>query len=430
MGQHTSIRTQLRALVPASDIRRQARLCGAVKRHRTIDIVEFLMATVVLVCGRGGQTIASMRRGFSRLFGAHVARSSFWSRFSAGFQRLVSWLLERLTADARAQQPALTGRLKPFTDVLAADSTVIKVHDDLASVWRGTRSSRAAALKVHTLIRATTGQLLRRSVTAEARNDAPEFKVGHWARGCLFLFDRGYSSASLWWRVHRLNGYFVTRLSKIYTARITAVNRRHRGRARGLVGRPFKEAIVGLKRSFIDVQCSFRCETRPYRSNQGRRFVQEFRVVGIWQPAERRYLLLVTNLKPASWSPTDVAELYRLRTEVETSYKTGKSGLGLNELPSSKEHIVRTLIDAALIRAQLAMAARSTAERHLPPGRWINPGQWVTVWREVIADAITDRPIMSWKALARLGQDPNVGRRPLRMAVAGGENEHLCGLEA
>ncbi|MEZ4491690.1 MAG: hypothetical protein R3C29_00060 [Dehalococcoidia bacterium] len=319
------------------------------KRHRTIDIVEFLMATVVLVCGRGGQTIASMRRGFSRLFGAHVARSSFWSRFSLGFQRLVSWLLERLTADARAQQPALTGRLKPFTDVLAADSTVIKVHDDLASVWRGTRSSRAAALKVHTLIRATTGQLLRRSVTAEARNDAPEFKVGHWARGCLF---------------------------------------------------------------------------------QGRRFTQEFRVVGIWQPTERRYLLLVTNLKPANWSPTDVAELYRLRTEVETSYKTGKSGLGLNELPSSKEHIVRTLIDAALIRAQLAMAARSTAERHLPPGRWINPGQWVTVWREVIADAIAGRPIMSWKALARLGQDTNVGRRPLRMVVAGGENEHLCGLEA
>ncbi|MCB9548495.1 MAG: hypothetical protein H6706_22025 [Myxococcales bacterium] len=43
------------------------------KRHRTIDSVEFLMATLVLVCGRGGQTIASMRRGFSRLFGAHVA---------------------------------------------------------------------------------------------------------------------------------------------------------------------------------------------------------------------------------------------------------------------------------------------------------------------------------------------------------------------
>ena len=61
MGQHTSIRTQLRALVPAADVRRQARLCGAVKRRRTIDIVEFLMATVVLVCGRDGQGIASMQ---------------------------------------------------------------------------------------------------------------------------------------------------------------------------------------------------------------------------------------------------------------------------------------------------------------------------------------------------------------------------------
>jgi hypothetical protein len=42
-----------------------------------------------------------------------------------------------------------------FEDVLAVDSTVVKVHDDLRSVWKGTRRSSAkAALKVHAWVRA------------------------------------------------------------------------------------------------------------------------------------------------------------------------------------------------------------------------------------------------------------------------------------
>jgi len=42
------------------------------------------------------------------------------------------------------------------------NSTVVKVHDDLRLVWRGTRRDSAkAALKVHAWVRALTGELVK-----------------------------------------------------------------------------------------------------------------------------------------------------------------------------------------------------------------------------------------------------------------------------
>lgn len=104
---------------------------------------------------------------------------------------------------------------------------------------------------------------------------------------------------------------------------------------------------------------------------------------------------------------------------METFYKAGKSGLGLHELGSSKPHIVRTLVKAALIRASIAMQAKCAAEQNLPPGRWINPHQWVQVWRIAIEALL--RPLRAglvqgytWCQLALTALDPNLGRPPTR----------------
>lgn len=423
MNDSTSAERFLEEVIDPSALRRQAGLVGASRRRRKIDIVDFVMSTVMLVCGRGGQTFAEMRRDLFRRTGVHVARSAFWDRFSPAYARLLAWVLGILQKRAWSSCPKYRGRLRHFSDVLAVDSTVVTLDDSLARKWKGTRSNRKAALKVHTIVRACTGELLRHKITAEAHGDGRELKVGRWARGALFLFDRAYRSASSWWRVHRLGGYFVTRLPASYTARIVAVNRRHRGRTRALVGKPIKEAVRGLKRAFIDVDCSFSVRVRPYRGRRGRRITQTFRVVGIWQPKHKRHLLFVTNLPVDAYSPEDVSALYRLRLEVEHFYRVAKGGLGLNEMPTTKPHIVQAFVRAALIRASVAMQARRQAERHLPKGRWINAETWTKTWRSALESLLFDKTpkrwLSSWRRLARVTMDPNLKRQPLRMLVAG-----------
>lgn len=412
----TALESFLAAKIDAALLRREAREVGALRRQRKVDIFEFFQVVVLMVCGRGGQSIAEMRRQMAAGFGVHLVRSGFWQRFTPGFERLVSRVLGRLQREAHHHPPALKGALAGFRDVIAVDSTVIKVHDSLEGRWRGTRRNNPAAIKLHTMIRAVTGELLQHRITAEAHADQRELKVGHWAKSRLFLFDRAYRSASSWWRIHRLGGHFVTPLARSFKPVVISENRKHRGAARKLRGRELFSSLEGLKRKVLDVNCEFHVRVRPYRSAKGRRFTHRFRVVGLWRPSKRAYMLFVTNLPADVYPAQAIADLYDLRWEVETFYKTGKSGLGLNDLPSRKPHVVRTLIKAALIRSCIAMHARQEAEKTLPRRRWINPQQWVHVWRERIADVLLgDRlQVLTWSFLARLAVDPNVKRVPLR----------------
>lgn len=121
--------------------------------------------------------------------------------------------------------------------------------------------------------------------------------------------------------------------------------------------------------------------------------------------------------------------MYRLRWEVETFYKTAKSGLGLNELAFTKPHVIEIFVRAALLRASVAMQAKQAAEGKLPRELWLNPGQWLAVWRQVVEHLIEKllevrrhRLPWTWTDLAFLATDPNRSRPPMRHVFTTGIN--------
>lgn len=348
-----------------------------------------------------------------------MVRSSFFTRLSEPFERLVSRALDHLQQIAAARAPAFRGVLEGFHDVIAVDATVIKVQDSLAWLWKGTRHSRKAAVKVHTWIRATTGELLRHRITAETFAEARAFGKAHALKGVLFLFDMGFPSAGLWFRIHRLGGFFLTRLPKTHHPTIVSVNRTHRGRARKVVGAKLLDVVPGLRRGVLDVNCEFKVHVRRYGKDKGRMRRQVFRVIGIYNPVSREHHLYVTNLSLARLDAADAEHLYRLRWEVDTFYKVNKSGLGLDDLNSGKPHIVRTMLKAALLRGSICMQAKRHAERYLPSRRWINSLMWARVWTAYMDRALDGwllgtrrRTAMTWRRLALLAMDPERRRPP------------------
>jgi hypothetical protein len=129
----------------------------------------------------------------------------------------------------------------------------------------------------------------------------------------------------------------------------------------------------------------------------------------------------ITNLSPEQMPAEAMRDLYRLRWEVELHYRVGRGGLGLDELPSSKQHVVRALVRAALVRASVGMQARLEASKTLAPGLWINTEQWIRLWRQVLglmavslALGRPSRGASTWEALATLAVDPNRRRPPNR----------------
>jgi hypothetical protein len=351
-----------------------------------------------------------------------MARSAFFDRLTAEFEFLMKWVLDSVVNRARQRRVELPERLAGFRDILALDATVVKVDDRLRGLWRGCRgNSSKAALKVHTVVRALTGELLRYRITKEAHADAKGIGTGPWMRGSLLLFDRGYPSPSLWGRIHRQGGFFLTRLPTGYDPALVGNNRRHRGRARKIENRTLLQFVDGLQRRYLDVMADFRVYIRKYDSEHGHNERQVFRVVGVRNDKTGKLHLYATNA-PVDMLPAEmVRDLYRLRWEVELFYKAAKSGSGLNELTSSQPHIVRTLVYATLIRTTLAMKAKMRASQAVKNRLWINPVQWMRVWNELLLQCLDrmlrpDRPRldMGWFELAVLAQDPNKKRVPTR----------------
>jgi putative transposase len=404
-------------------VREEARRKGVVQRQGKVDAYRLLVVVVLGLVMRGPTAIAQLGQTFSRMTGTRLARSSFWYRFNPGMATLVQGVLDRVVLDARQVSVRPPGVLSVFKDVLAADATVMKVNDALRPVWKGTRRNSArAALKVHAWIRVLTGELVKYTVTQEAHADSRAFGIDQQLRGVLMLFDRGYASPSLWRRIDSVGGYFLTRIPAKWNQTIVSENRKHRGRARRLIGQSLQEAFVHLKRTIVDVDADFLCRIRGYGDTESRKEMKRFRVVAIRHPETNEFGLFATNAPPHMLAAEDIYQVYRLRWEVETFFKTLKSGCAANEFPSSKQHIVEILLYAGLLRAALAMRAKAQQTWSLV--QRINHGQWMHWWNRQLPAALVElvgitESQLSIKQLLILLSDPNQGRLPTRFSFGG-----------
>lgn len=427
----TAVVDVLSTHIPESWVRERAKTCGVVQRTGKIDPYALVMVVLLGLVLRGPTTIAQLGQVYCRLGGISLARSAFWSRMSPSLATLMWEILERVMDKSRAEATRPPGVLGAFRDVIAVDASVIKVNDKLRSVWKGTRRNSAkAALKVHAWVRVFTGELVKARITADAHADSKALGVDHQLRGVLVLFDRGYASPSLWRRIHSVGGYFLCRVPKGWNQQIVVDHRRSRGRARKLTGLRLREAFVGLHRPLADVGVVFECRVRAYAGGEARKVKETFRVVAVRHPDTGEYALYATNAPPAKLAANDIREVYRLRWEVETFFKLGKSGSGMNELPSSKEAIVRLLLTAGLLRATLSMRSKSSLLRRFAPGQVHKTGplQWVRWWNQQLPDVLRLmlfgvhrwRPRSPTEELLAL-LDPNHRHRPpTRMLFAEG----------
>ncbi|MCP3975926.1 MAG: IS4 family transposase [bacterium] len=406
-------------------VREQARLLGVTVRQGKMDSYALLMVVVLGLVVRGQTSIAQLGHVYGEVTGFRRARSSFWARFSPPFSDLVKWLLDRLVTEARPPRSRPPGVLHNFTDVLAGDSSVIKVHDSLRGIWKGTRRNSAmAALKLHAWVRVFTGELVKYRITPEAYGDSRAFGIDRELRGVLMLFDRGYASPSLWRRIDSVGGYFLTRIPKGWNQEIASENRRHRGRARSLVGMNLRDALDGLKRSVVDVNVAFCCRVRAYSGAPARFVEHEFRVIALKRP-DGQYAIYATNAPPRMLPAEEAWNVYRLRWEVETFFKSAKSGCALSDTPTRDKHRVLAWVYAAVIRATVAMSAKARFIR-LAPARHrvrINPGQWMRWWNRQLLGLLDmlelgDGPIEPGELLLMLA-DPNRSRIPMRNAFGG-----------
>jgi putative transposase len=350
-------------IVNSKMLRENAKETGFQQRRRgKLDGPRFFWATVLGGRVENKRTMAGMARAASIYSGEKVSRQAFHQRMTfravafmeSTLQKLM-WQSVTLTGDP------LPGMLGKFDDVNAIDSTTIRLANQLARLYPACRSNvRKSALKIHAQMSLTDKQVEWLQLTAERVHDRKGMvEIGPWVKDRLLLFDLGYADYGLFGEIVRYGGAFLTRLKESANGIIVGVRR---GCAKRHIGREMNRSIYDDTVVDMDVQFG-----------SGAKSVV-LRVVGIWNHEKKDFHWYVTSLPPSDFSPKEIAEIYRLRWQVELLFKIWKSVCRLDQLPSEKEEVILCLVYASLCAALLSRIAS-----------WLAARCWGVPWHQMCA---------------------------------------------
>ena len=418
------LRAALSRMFPAALLRRLAQETGTVRRRRRVDPVK-LFWVLILTLGNGRErSFAELRRSYQRVTGTRLSASSFYNRFTPAFTRFLRELLamglEKL--DRCNQGAAMV--LGEIRDVLCVDSTVLRLHDALASCWPACRTNHTlAAAKLHLVLNVRGMGPQRLRITSERVHDGPVLRAGRWVQGRLLLFDLGYFRYSLFAAIHSHGGFFLTRLKDNANPTLRRLHRRHRGRAVQVEGFGLREIRDRLQRSILDAEAEICFRRRSYGGRR-RMATMRVRIVGVWDETRGIYHWYITNLPVDRVGAEEIGKLYAARWTIELLFRELKSSFQLESLPSRKSHVVEAFLYASLLallasRALLLALRRwgAFADRRTPTERWARlfvsaaPDLLALVLDSGVMARTRERPLLRF--FLSEAPDPNVKRKLL-----------------
>jgi hypothetical protein len=412
------VRHVFEAMLPRDEIDRLCRQCGVIERQRKLDLGMLVRAMVISAGTPGGAYQADVLRSYLEGEVPPVARSAFYRWFDEPLERCMAALAERAVAYARAPQVDLSGPLCGVRDWYIVDSTTVRVRDALREEFPGT--GKYAPIKVHQVLSVGCGAPVRYHFSPAREHDSRHLTIDESWRGYGLLADLGYASIERLRACEAHHVHFVIRLKDNWKPKVDYI-------ARGQVTQTFfpgtdldallAEDILMRDGRAIDADVHVGGDKRPL----------PLRLIGVHTP--KGYCFFLTNLPPRI-GPRQVADLYRVRWEVELSIRLDKSVHRLDEVDSKRPCSVKTLLHASLIASTIAALLAHTHNLQTRPPQAGAPrteaplhprrlALQLAVSCQSIAQAFAlqgAEATQRWDKIAALlthsGKDPNWRRRP------------------
>jgi putative transposase len=302
------------------------------------------------------------QRVYEALGGKRSGETSFRNQVRKLRPVMHRLLRRRLSAlAARATDDKLRGRLKHFRDVLIADGCAFKVASALSGVYSGTGTD--AELKLHAVYSVGAGGCISVERSAGSVHDSDGLHPERWEAGALYIWDLGYNSYERIVEAVQAEAYVLQRL-KADANPIALASYGPTGARRELRqedGRPMRlEDACAF--GFVHQQRVLDLDVRI--DNAGHSVV--VRVVCMPFGGQDRYYL--TTLPRSIFTAHDVAELYRVRWEVERFFRGWRGALRLDEVrrlqnADSLDAAVTASLLAAALAHDLTEIVNNLAER-------------------------------------------------------------------
>lgn len=415
----TTLTQPLTTLLPKENIEQEAQRLGVVVRRRIVDI-HALVWTLVLGFQTGShRSIAALHWAYQKAAQHRLSRSSFYERFTPKLATLLRNLAQEAISSFGPASGEAPEFLTSFRELLALDSTVVRLHALLSKAYAACRTNHTkAAAKLHVVMNVLDGSPHRVKLTPERVHDqTPWRSVGRWLQGCLLLFDLGYFSYHLFDRIDRNGGFFLTRCKANANPLIVAVHRQWRGQSIELVGKRLKDVLPRLHRRVLDVEVEIEFKRRTYRGHQSKAR-RTFRLIAIRNEETGGYHVYLTNLPAQRLSAEDVQAVYALRWQVELLFKALKSHGRLEQLPSSNQAIVEVWVWASVLAAAASQALYRSIRACVSQNRFVPLLRWAAVFSRTVEDLLrlvlhpnTSEARRLIGLLIQEAMDPNVNRK-------------------
>jgi putative transposase len=316
--------------------------------HAGLVIVSLILSGFQAQKDTGGRWLDAQRL-YEKLGGQHSGATSYRNQVRKLVPVMHRLLRRRLsTLAAHATDNELQGRLKQFRDVLIPDGCAFKLARALSGVYAGTGTE--AELKLHAVYSVRAGGCISVERTAGSVHDSDGFWPKSWEAGALYIWDLGYNSHKRFIDAVE-GGAFVLQRLKDGANPVVLASYGPTGTRRELKhddGRPLRlldACTFGWvhHQRVLDLNVVL---TDDLRSVQAR-------VVCVPFGGEDRYYL--TTLPRAIFTPHDIAELYRVRWEVERFFRGWRGGLRLDDVRRLQhEQSLDAAVTASLLAAALA----------------------------------------------------------------------------
>ena len=301
----------------------------AVQRRRKHH-AGLLVSALVLSAFRGPSDIegrwldaASIYRDIGGCDGGMTAFRAFARKMLPVMHAMLQRRMKQLVAEAKTTE--LRGRLQAFADVLIPDGCAFKLASVLSGISPGT--GQPAELKLHAVysVKAQTAQSV--TPTAGSVHDSDGFWPT-WEPGALYIWDLGYQSVDRFVDGALAGAHLLQRLKSNHDPIILASYgangaRRTIRNADGDRVRLEAALAAGMVHKSEQLDLDVELVDRKKRKVVAR-------VVCVPTQGEDRYYL--TTLPRATFSPSDVGELYRIRWEVELFFKNWKGGVRMDHV--------------------------------------------------------------------------------------------------
>ena len=396
-----------------------ARETGVVRRLRHVVVPMLVLALVMSGSEPGKRCLEAVRQRYERLTVTTLARSSFWYRLTPALAEMMHALVLRALPLVSTALRFPRGALSGFSELLALDSTVVRLHRFLSGVWPACRTNHSkSAIKLHLVMRVADASAVRVLLTGERKSDAKVWtRVGPWVAGRLLLLDLGYYDFNLFARIQRNGGYFLSRAKSNFNPVLHEAHRVWPGRAIPIVGRTLRDVLPELERQVLDAKVVVRHTRRRWRGH-AKQAELPLRLVAVRDEHSGEYHSYLTNIPPEKVPAEDIRDLYRLRWQVELAFKAMKSAGQLEVLPTENEHVVKILVWASVLATLLSQAFYRLVRARVAAGRFMPPLRWARLFARFATSLLTAlfcqsgdtlKPLLD--LMAHEAEDPNLNRK-------------------